>query len=1451
MNVNLTGKRASCKLVIAVFFCAFGFCSPNAHATPQRGRPYLNAARTTFVGDNGQDLRGPFTSTEWTGPVPAQNIANIRNLGFNAVHLYAEDFNTNYPASGTAPGYSAANVDAIVAATQTNGLYLIITIGNGAYNGSYNAAYITNFWKFYAARYANETHVLFEIQNEPVAWGPPYSSTNATPPGAINMEINAYKVIRQYAPNTPVLLFSYSVFGGTGGTSAALTDIHAFNTAVFGNANTVWTNEAVAFHGYAGWAQATIAASGLLSAGYPCVMTEAYGTPWGAGLDTLDAEFTSELETLGISWLTFQYIPPTGVATDVTQPQYYSNIVVNAGLSWTPDYGTFPPARGPYGNGGQPWSVPASYANNFLTGTPLLLQAENFDAGGEGVAYHELTTTNLGGQYRTNEAVDIEVTSDTGGGYDVTGTAAGEWLEYTIWVPVPGYYNLSLRYASPTNGAAVQVTGNGNNRTGAWYLPGTGSATTWATATQPVLLETGRQKVRLNILNGGFGLNWLQLTPSPTGLVPNGTYGLLNAASTLAFTGLAANGTVSATNYTGSTYQQWNLQHIGGNQYKITAAANGWSWNLNNGALGFVSGWGAGSGQCFVVAPVSGGFYRILPVSNGEPLETSATNQNTIDQQVYSGSASQLWALAAPAAPVFPTGLTATALSVTQASLAWNAVPGATSYNVKRALASGGPYATVATGLTTTNYTDTVPAGMRFYYVITAVAGGSESPASLAATVSLPSPWLTEDIGAVGVTGGASASNGVFSVTGAGADIWGTADAFRFASLPVSGNGTVIARVTSVPAIDPWSKAGVMVRGSLAASAVNAFMAVTPGNGVTWQYRSSNGGNSSNLATPGLTAPYWVKLVRAGNTFTGYSSPDGVTWSQLGTATFTMASTAYVGLAVTSHNSASLCAATFDNVAVPGWSNASPPPAPASLATVPGNGNVLLTWTASGTATSYNVKRAVTYGGPYSLLANLTTTSYTDTGLVSGTNYYYVVSALSPAGESANSTQASVTGQVIAPAGLSAAALSATQVNLVWNALTNATSYNVKRSPASGGPYATLATGVATTNYTDTVPAGMEYYYAVSAIYGGVETPNSPEATVNPPYPWLTQDLGPVGVTGSAAYGNGVFTVAGAGADIQSTGDVFRYVYGSASGNCTITARVPSLQNVNPWSKAGVMIRASLATNVANAFIGVTPGNGVTWQYRSSAGGATTYNTTTGLSAPYWVRLVRSGSTFTGYVSLDGVTWTQQGTATFTMASTVYVGLALTSHDAANLATATFDNVLAPGWAASTPPPAPATLTATAWDSLVVLGWPASSGASSYNVKRATTTGGAYSIVSNVGTTNFTDSGLSDGANYYYVVSALNTAGESTNSVPAGATPLQLPQPGVAGISLIGGSLVFSGTNGLAGRAYSIWSSTNLAAPPARWTQVGGGSFDANGNFNITNMINPSETARYYLLSQP
>jgi poly(hydroxyalkanoate) depolymerase family esterase len=280
--------------------------------------------------------------------------------------------------------------------------------------------------------------------------------------------------------------------------------------------------------------------------------------------------------------------------------------------------------------------------------------------------------------------------------------------------------------------------------------------------------------------------------------------------------------------------------------------------------------------------------------------------------------------------------------------------------------------------------------------------------------VNLPYPWMSQDVGAAGVAGSATGSNGVFTVAGSGADIWNASDAFRFVYVPVNGNCTIVARVTAVQNIDPWSKAGVMIRESLNANAANAFIAVTPSNGVAWQIRSTTGVATTNSVTGALTAPYWVKLVRSGNTFSGYRSPDGTNWTLQGAATFTMSSTAYVGLALTSHNNSTLCAATFDNVTAPGW-------------------------------------------------------------LIS---------------------------QGLVPAGLSATSVSASQINLVWNTLTNATSYNVKRSTTNGGPFAVIASGVTSTNFQDGgAPGGTinNNFYVVSAVVAGSETPDGAEAAVRFP----------------------------------------------------------------------------------------------------------------------------------------------------------------------------------------------------------------------------------------------------------------------------------------------------------------------------------------------------------------
>jgi hypothetical protein len=237
--------------------------------------------------------------------------------------------------------------------------------------------------------------------------------------------------------------------------------------------------------------------------------------------------------------------------------------------------------------------------------------------------------------------------------------------------------------------------------------------------------------LHLDVLSGGFNLNWLQLSPVATGIVADGNYKLLNAASALAVTGVSSNNTVIASSYSGSTAQQWSLQHIGGGEYKITCVNNGWS--LTSGGFYF---W---NNNHYLIQPAGNGYYRIVPTGSGFCFETVAANPSAIDEEVSSGSANQRWAIVFPSAPAFPIGLSAVAVAPTVANLTWNALIGATSYNVKRATNSGGAYTTIATGVTTTNYTDaSVLAGVSYYYVVSAVAGGVESLNSAEAPLRYP-----------------------------------------------------------------------------------------------------------------------------------------------------------------------------------------------------------------------------------------------------------------------------------------------------------------------------------------------------------------------------------------------------------------------------------------------------------------------------------------------------------------------------------------------------------------------------------------------------------------------------------------------------------------------------------------------------------------------------------------
>lgn len=180
----------------------------------------------------------------------------------------------------------------------------------------------------------------------------------------------------------------------------------------------------------------------------------------------------------------------------------------------------------------------------------------------------------------------------------------------------------------------------------------------------------------------------------------------------------------------------------------------------------------------------------------------------------------------------------------------------------------------------------------------------------------LPGEWASHDIGDVGRMGTATHAKGVFTVQGAGADIWDRADAFHFASRPLAGSGAVVARVADIRGAQAWTKAGVMIRASLDPDAAHAYMLVSKGKGTAFQRRAAKGRESEHTPGPNATAPQWVRLERRDSTVVAAVSADGQAWTEVGRAQIELGEIVHAGLAVSSHDPARVATAVFDTVVV-------------------------------------------------------------------------------------------------------------------------------------------------------------------------------------------------------------------------------------------------------------------------------------------------------------------------------------------------------------------------------------------------------------------------------------------------------------------------------------------------------------------------------------------------------
>jgi uncharacterized protein YccT (UPF0319 family) len=361
------------------------------------------------------------------------------------------------------------------------------------------------------------------------------------------------------------------------------------------------------------------------------------------------------------------------------------------------------------------------------------------------------------------------------------------------------------------------------------------------------------------------------------------------------------------------------------------------------------------------------------------------------------------------------------------------------------------------------------------------------------------------------------------------------------------------------------------------------------------------------------------------------------------------------------------------------------PGAPTLNSATAGDTQVALGWSAVTGATGYVVKYGTASGNYTTSIDVGNVVSRTVTGLTNGTTYYFTVSAYNGSGSSGNATERSAAPRAIpgAPT-LNGATAGDSQVALTWGAVNGADGYVVKYGTTSGSYTTTIDVGNVVSRTVTGLTNGTNYYFVVSAYNTSGSSANSAERSAAPAGPalgglpanWTDSDIGFPGQAGAAGVTNGTWTVRGGGWDVWGTYDGFNYASQAYNGDLIVVAKVTSLTNTDPWAKAGLMVRNGTAPGATFADVVLTPTNGVAFQYRNATDGQSNGTTVTGVTGPVWLKLVRSGNSFSGYYSTNGTTWAQIGTTqAITMPASVRAGLMVTAHNNSALATATFTNV--------------------------------------------------------------------------------------------------------------------------------------------------------------------------------
>ena len=511
------------------------------------------------------------------------------------------------------------------------------------------------------------------------------------------------------------------------------------------------------------------------------------------------------------------------------------------------------------------------------------------------------------------------------------------------------------------------------------------------------------------------------------------------------------------------------------------------------------------------------------------------------------------------------------------------------------------------------------------------------------------------------------------------------------------------------------------------------------------------------------------------------------------------------------------CSSVYSNEA-PASPTCTPPPAPTNLVATPNNGTVALTWTASAGAVSYRVLRSTTSGSGYGLVGTSATASYTDSTVVNGTTYYYVVTASNGTCNSATSAEKSATPACTPPSvptGLVATPGDG-QIVLAWTPSTGgAISYLVQRSRTPGGPYTDSSATVTSTGFTDVnLTDGTTYYYVVTAN-GSCPSAASAEVSAKP---LCTPPAAPTGLlatpgddqvtlswtaptTGTVVSYTVTRTTAGADSHTDIPGQTATTYLDSPLVNGTTYSYVVSASNGTCLSAPSTPVSATPVKACSlTAPTGVTAVAGnqqVTITWSVSDAGSLSY-------------AVKRGAATGGPYNTVVPSPNPAGTVDTAVTNGTTYYYVVTSSNGACTSPISSEASAKP---VCTPPAVPTGVTATPdnGNGNITVGWNTVDGATGYTVSRGTSASGPFTAVStNKTAANFTDpgTGLTAGTSYYYVVSSCNASGTcvSANSTPA-VSAVSCSSPGVP-----------SGVNATAGIGRVTVSWTASTGSPTSYT---------------------------------